>query len=143
MIEAVEARLETLVPELAGRIQGAAEFSAALRDGAFPRGGASAFLIPMGLQGGQADAVTGHFSQEFNEVLGVLLTFTSADATGEKALKRMRPIVFAVIEALAGWAPSDEVGIFRLLRGGLTPGARGQMTYQLDFSIQDQLRIST
>lgn len=143
MIEAVEDRLEAMVPELVGRIQGAAEFSAALRDGAFPRGGASAFLIPMGLQGGAADAVTGQFSQEYNEVLGVLLTFTSADRTGEKALKQMRPIIFAVIEALAGWSSGEELGVFRLLRGGLTPGPRGQMTYQLDFSIQDQLRIST
>ncbi|MFD1342883.1 phage tail terminator protein [Litorisediminicola beolgyonensis] len=141
MFDDVKARLEASVPDLAGRIEGAAEFSALQRDNRLPQSTVAAFVLPLGLTGGQATYATGLFAQALTRSVGVLLFFSSTDRTGERALERLEPFVDEVIAAIAGWAPADEVGVFELARAGLVSVGKGRMAYQIDFRINDQLRI--
>lgn len=143
MIDAVTTRLTAQVPELSGRIDGAAEFTALMSRGGFPTATPTAYLLPLGLLGGTPSAMSGAFIQDYAETLGVVLLFSSNDRTGEAALKRLRTIIFEVVEALVGWAPADELGVFRFTRGGMVSVKPGHIAYQLDFSITDQLRIAS
>lgn len=142
MIEAVTQRLEAQVPELAHRIDGAAEFARIMESGRLPAA-LSAYLLPLGFMGGQVNSMAGMFVQDYGETLGVVLLMSSNDRTGERALKELRPFLFSVIEALAGWAPDGSPGPFKFTRGQMVSVKPGHIAYQLDFSITDQLRIAS
>lgn len=133
------------VPALAGRIAGAAKLEQLRASGHLGQSaGAQAFVVPLGLQGGAADAVTGLFRQALDRVVGVVLVHRHAgDAAGAKGVESIEPLIEAVIEHVAGWGPEDATGSFRLLRGELVAmQAGGTLIYQLDFSLDDQLRIA-
>lgn len=141
MIEAVVSRLEAQVPDLSGRVQGAAEFAALMRDGRLPPHAPAAYVLPLGLSGGAADAGAGAFTQMVAETVGVVLFFDAHDRTGARALARLQPFRDEVIAALCGWAPEGALGVFQFSRGALLSIARGRLAYQLDFQVNDQLRI--
>lgn len=142
---AVTERLET-IPALARRTFGAAKL-AELTGGSEFQPGTAAFVLPLGLRGGAADAVTGLYRQPVERLIGVVLVVRNVgDGTGEKAMTELDPLIETVIELLAGWAPeADEegaIGVFTLARGELVSISKGTITYQLDFAIEDQLRIA-
>lgn len=142
-IALVRDRLGAGVPELTGRIEGAAAFADLMRQNALPQVTPAAFVIPLGLQGGAAEAVTGFFRQEVQEVLGVMLVLRTFSRTGDQALPELGQLVASVVAAVAGFAPDDAVGVFRLVRGALVSMTAGTIVYQLEFSLSDQLRIAT
>ena len=142
MIEAVITRLETLVPELAGRIEGAVDFAELVRSGNLPQHGVSAHVVPLGLRAKPAQTAAGSFVQGYTETLGVILTARSDTPTGKRILGDIRGFLFQVIEALCGWAPGNEIGVFTLAGGGLSSADRGAFAYRIEFSIDDQLRIT-
>jgi len=142
MLDAVITRLKAQVPDLGGRIEGAVSMAEMMRANRLPEN-ATAIVLPLGLVGQAADTGTGLFRQGISETVGVLLIARSQDRLGEKALARIRPLIGEVIAAIAGWAPGDELGVFQLSRGALVSMAKGTLVYQLDFSINDQLRIPT
>lgn len=142
MIEAIKIRLTDAVADLGGRIEGAAEFDAVRKRGTPPRTPV-AYLLPLGIVARPGDAATGVFTQSYAEALSVILLFSSNDRHGERALGRMREIIFDVITALIGWAPDDQIGVFQLARGGLIgSGGEASFAYQLDFNIDNQLRVT-
>ena len=77
------------------------------------------------------------------ESVGVVLFLRGHDQTGARALSNLRPFIGTVINAIAGWQPSGEIGVFQLSRGALVDINGGLLSYQLDFSINDQLRIAS
>lgn len=135
-------RLAT-IPTIAGRVHPAARLSELMRTNQLPQVCPAAFVLPLGIRGGTPDAVTGLYRQPIERIEGVVLVVRAAgDATGAVALQQLDPLVEATIEAVAGWAPSDDAfGTYRLSRGELVSLAAGTLTYQLDFAIEDQLRI--
>lgn len=141
MIDLVIARIVAGVPDLAGRVEAAADLAALMAANGLPQHQVAAHVLPLGLQGGAANAATGSFTQSVEEVVAVLLTFQTASRTGSRALERLREIIQAVIAAVAGWGPDEAAGVFRLLRGGLLRFSGGTLVYQIDFAITDQLRI--
>ncbi|HEX8485700.1 phage tail terminator protein [Sphingomonas sp.] len=141
MRAAVTERLEA-IPALAGRVHGAAKLADLTERGSAAQVAPAAFVLPLGLRAGTPDAVTGLFRQSLDRLVGVVLLVRNlGDATGEKALVDLDLLIEAVIQALAGWGPDDAFGVFALARGELFSIAAGTITYQLDFSIEDQLRI--
>jgi hypothetical protein len=143
LVNDVIARLDDRVADLKGRIEGAAELSALIRDGALPPVLPAAFVVPLGLRPGQVDAAAGLFRQDVDEVVGVvLITDAPGDVTGAGALPTIGELIKDTIEAVCGFAPGDEVGVFRLSRGALVSLNAGTVIYQLDFAIADQLRIA-
>ncbi len=140
----VEARLSAAVPALAGRIGTALQLSELMKRNQLGVMTPAAFLLPLGLRGGSADAATGIFRQSLDRFLGVVLVMRSAsDPLGAKIADGLIALIEAVIRAIVGWSPDAAIGVFRLARGELVSLAGGAVTYQLDFILDDQLRVNT
>jgi len=141
MLDAVKDRLTAHVPSFAGRIETAVDLTRLLKDRGLPPN-STAFVVPLGLQGRPANDATGIYSQAYAETIGVLLVVRSHDQTGGKALEELRPVIQQVLEALAGWSPGSDFGVFELRRGDLAGISNGALLYMIEFSINDQLRIT-
>ncbi|MFC3442550.1 hypothetical protein ACFOKF_15350 [Sphingobium rhizovicinum] len=147
MFEAVKDRLDTIAA-LAGRIQPGASLSELMARNLAPQVCPAAFVLPLGIRGSAVTAMSGLFVQEIAETLGVVLFLRAAgDATGGKLADQLTPLRNDVIRAIVGWAPQSDwlegetVGVFRLARGELISLSGGLLTYQIDFALDDQLRI--
>ena len=141
-LDDVRTQLEAQVGELQGRTGNAREFSNLVESGQLPQTTPHAFVIFSGMQGGQADAVSGLFLQSYSETTSVVLMVRTAnDPLGDRAIDEITPIVRAVIKALAGWAPEDAIGVFQLARAELVGARTGVLVFQIDFTLNDQLRI--
>lgn len=135
-------RLKERVPALQNRVEGAAHLAALMAQNQLPQHTPAANVISAGLAGGTADAATGLFRQRFDETVSVILSFRNMPGTGERAIDAYLPVRRAVLDALCGWAPNDEVGVFRLASGRVVNMTAGTLVYQIDFAIGDQLRIT-
>lgn len=142
-VDAVRARIAARVPALSGRIDNAGQFAALVERNQLPQVTPAAFVLPGGLAGGSADAAAGLFRQDMTElVLVVLVVRVAGDARGGAALDTMTPLVNAVVGAVAGWGPDDAPGVYILDRAELVGAKDGALVFQIDFSLQDQLRIA-
>src|ERR1044072_8095718 len=116
----VSARLNSQAPSLGGRVQGAAELAALVRDNALPQVMPAAFVLPLGMNGQQADAATGAFRQPYIETVGIVLAIAAAgDITGAVALPEVQTVITETIDAIAGWSPGNRTGGFQVGRGAL------------------------
>lgn len=141
MVPEIISRIEARVPDLSGRVQATGDFVAMIRDNKLPQQDA-AFVIAAGMTGGQPSAMAGLFVQPVTETIGVALVFRTLTSTAGRKVPDIRDRILAVIEALAGWAPGDEAGVLTLARViplGLTGGTA---LYEVDFTLDDQLRIT-
>lgn len=143
LVDAVIARINGQVPVLSGRTEGAASFADLMRQNALPQVTPAAHVLPLGLQGGAADAGSDIFRQAFDEVVAVVLTYRSHDRTGGRAVGEIDGIIRQLIEAIVGWGPDEAIGVFRLARAALISMSAGTIVYQIEFAITDQLRIAT
>jgi len=141
MIDAVIARLSSEVAELDNRTYGAADLADLTRRNALPQHTPAAHIIPLGLVGRAADAGAGAFTQMIEEAFAVILTVRNHTPAGKRAMADLRGLIRRIVNAIAGWAPDEEVGVFRLTRGSIVSSNAGTVIYQIDFSITDQLRI--
>ena len=142
MIAEVITRLDAQVSDLAGRVQGAADFAELMRRNQLPQVTPAAHVLGLGMTGGRGESATGFYTQIFDQVIGVVLTVRSHSATGVSVLDDTETLIMDVIRAVVGWGPNDEIGVFRLLRGNLVSMQAGTLVYKLDFSITDQLRVT-
>lgn len=143
MLEAVQTRIEAQIPDLAGRVHDAADFTEMLKRGGAPTALPAAYVMPAAMIGRQPGGVTGLFIQEITESVSIVLVFGNTDPRASRAFKNLRPFIADVIAAIAGWTPGATVGVFQLARGAVLGVGEGRLSYQLDFSINDQLRIAT
>lgn len=143
MIGDVITRIEAEVPELAGRVDGGRAFVDLIRSKKLPAQSVAAYVFPSGIQGGRPDAASGVFSQMLTHRTSVVIFVQSFDRTGSIALDKIDQFLMRVVRAVAGWAPGDEVGVHKFERGQLIESGAGRLAFQLDFSIDDQLRILT
>lgn len=141
-LSAVRGRIAERVPALAGRIEGAAAFADLMARNQLPQHTPAAHVLPLGLQGGPATIATGLYRQDVSEIVAVLITLRTASATGGAALPDLDALVEAVIAAVVGWGPEAAVGVFALRQGALVSVSAGTLVYQIDFVLQDQLRIT-
>jgi hypothetical protein len=141
MLEDVQTRLENRVPELANRVHDAADFTAFLNSNGKSIATPAAYVIPAALVGERPQDATGVFIQGYTESFSVVLVFRSTGAKADRALKKLQSFLFDVIKALVGWAPDGIIGVFQLARGRVAGATGGLLTYQIDFSIHNQLRV--
>jgi hypothetical protein len=133
--------LET-VEGLHGRVYGAAQLTKLVEANTLGQVSPAAYTLPLGVSGGAATAVTGIYRQEVEWLDGVVLVVKVAgDLTGAKAVEQIEPLIMATILAIAGQDAGDMIGTYRLAKGELFRLAAGVLSYQLDFAIEDQLRI--
>jgi hypothetical protein len=138
----VMTRLEDRVSDLRS-IKGVADFTTLLKQNALPQQTPAAHVVPTSIRGGKPDAAAGVFTQPTTEAIAIILTLRPNDQAGERALEQVDVIIGSVIAAIAGWCPDDELGVFQLERGTVLSMSAGTLIYQIDFSIADQLRITS
>ncbi|GIT85406.1 hypothetical protein [Roseobacter sp. OBYS 0001] len=141
MIEDVIARLQAEIAELDHRVEGAGAFAEMMRAKRLPQHTPAAHVLPLGIAGRAADSSAGAFTQMLEETVGIILTIRDQGAMARRVLGDLRGFIFRIIEAIAGWGPTDSVGVFRFARGTLVSSSAGTFVYQMDFTIADQLRI--
>lgn len=136
-------RVETGVAALDARIEEAADLAALVRSDALPAQSPWAFAIPLGIDGGAPDAAAGIYRQSITEVVGLVLVVQApGDPSGADALGTIDELIIDIVQRVCGWAPDDVPGVFVLRRGRLLSVANGAVIYQLDFALDDQLRIT-
>jgi hypothetical protein len=140
MISEIITRLEQAAP-LLSNVEGAAAFSALVAANKKPTGKNVAYVVPTGMRGTQSDASAGAFIQGTSETISVIIMLRSNDSVGSKGVEPVEAIKAEVINALCGWRTSDEVGVFELRGGRMVSVLHGLLTYSLEFSISDQVRI--
>ena len=130
------------VQGLRGRIYGATDLAALQKSNLVGSVSPAAYTLPLGVGGGEADAATGLYRQPIYWLDGVLLVvMVAGDAPGGKAQQQMEPLIMDTINAIAGQDVDGMIGTYRLAKGELVGLAAGVLSYQLDFAIEDQLRI--
>lgn len=146
MFEATKERLMPITG-LGGRIEPAASLRELMSRNRLPQVMPAAFVVPMALRGGKADAVT-IYRQNVTEVLSIILFLRSLnDATGAKAADDLTPLRNDVIRRLCGWEPPshwgdrETIGPLTLARGELITLSASALVYQLDFAFDDQMRF--
>lgn len=142
LVDEVITRIKSEIGELENRCEGAAELSELVRSGQWPQSPVFAFVLPLGLRPlSQGDASAGAFTQMLSETIGILLVIQAAgDGTGRKALPKIETLLAALLAALPGWGPEDATGVFAVSRGQLISATDGRVVYQLDLSLNNQLR---
>ncbi|NEX47603.1 hypothetical protein G3572_15425 [Rhodobacter sp. ETT8] len=140
---AVIERLKQRAPLLSNRVYGAAALAALMKADAVPKVTPCAHVLPTGLTGrSDGDAATGAYVQSYDYGFAVVLSLRAHDPLGERAaLDEVIPMIMEIANALAGWTPDDDtVGVFVFRRAALASFARGVAIYELNFTLQDQLR---
>jgi hypothetical protein len=141
----VMARLGAKVPELSGRMLPAADLAKLIADGKLPAAPVAGFVVPGGLRPqSKGDAAAGAFTQMIDEVIALVLVVKAAgDVSGAKSMPKLDQLVENCLAALSGWQPSLKgiAGVMRLSRGQFLSMNGGSMFYQLEFSLQRQIRI--
>lgn len=142
LVDLVAQRIASQVAAL-GAVEFIAELAALMEEGALPQRDVTAYVVPLGFddRGDGSDTINAHIQMLADSIGVVLCVKARGDVKASKALPKIDELANAVVDAVAGWAPNDEVGVFRVQRGRLVPGGRGIIVYQIDFEIVDQLRI--
>jgi len=138
-------RLKTNAPLLKSRVYGAAALAALMKAEALPKVTPCAHVLPTGLTGrGDGEAASGAYLQSYDFGFAVVLSLRAHDPLGERAaLDEVLPLLLEIATALAGWTPDDAtVGVFAFRNARLASFARGVANYELNFTLQDQLRIA-
>lgn len=148
-VDQVAARLVSVLPELAGRVGTAAQFSAAWNGNTLGQVPFAAYLLGLGFQGADADIMANIYRQQLDRALGIVLVRRAlADPIGTKVSDAFAEDTEKVLQAIAGWAPADAqgeptIGVFVARRGALISLSNGVATFQIDFTLNTQLRITT
>ncbi|MFK5980876.1 MAG: hypothetical protein QM488_18535 [Rhizobiaceae bacterium] len=142
LVDDVTKRISEKITVLEGRVKSAADLAELVRQKKMPQSSVAAFVLPLGLRPrDQGNAGTGYFIQSIDDTIGIILVIRNAnDITGGKALPTIETLRDELITNLAGWIPGDEIGGFRVSRGQLLSAIDGTVIYQLDFTIQIQVR---
>ncbi len=139
--DTIIARLKAQVAALGDRVDGAAALAPLIDGNELPATTPIAFVVPLGLDAGRAESSTGTHRQMMHLRWGVLLVIDYAgDATGVETMPEVGEIAKAIREALSGWQPGSD-GVLELKREFLVKLAKGTVFYELDFSVDEQLRI--
>lgn len=130
------------IPAFQGRVQGALQLARLQQQNQLPQVTPAAFVIPTGLTGGNVTAISGIYRQSVGESVAVVIVIRSADdPRSARAADPLAAICWEVIHALAGIEMGDIDGQLQFRRGYLVSLADSAAVYQLDFDLQDQMRI--
>jgi len=142
-LSAVRERIACKVDELEGRLLNAADFANLVETNRLPQITPAAYVMTGGLRGLAADAAAGLFRQGIAVmVMVVLIVRTAGDPLAERAVDEATPLVSKIIESVSGWGPDDAVGVFELVQAELVGAKDGALVIQIDFALNDQLRIT-
>jgi hypothetical protein len=143
LLDQVIERLSSLVPDLTGRVEGAAQLALLMGRNELPPVTPAAFVVPLGLDAGaQMDATSVHQQTLTETIAAVLVVDYAGDHQGGLSLPAIDKLANDVIAVMAGWRPDDAIDAFALRRGRMLDARNGTLIYQLDFSMMSFLRIT-
>ncbi|MEH7830514.1 phage tail terminator protein [Gemmobacter denitrificans] len=136
-------RLKAEVPDLKGRVYGAAALATLMKADAVPQNTPCAHVLPTGMQGHPQPTMTvGCYLQSVDHGFAVVVSLRAHDGHGERiVLDEVHPLLERVALALVGWSPIDSTGLFIFRASRLAAFARGVAIYELTFSLKHEWRI--
>jgi hypothetical protein len=141
LVDSVATRIDDQVAALKGAVQYIADLASLIAANAMPQREVSAFVVPLGFDGGEGQSAVNAHTQMLNRAIGVVLAVKAlGDATAQRAPPKIDVLEKAVLAAVAGWAPDSTVGVFNATKGRLVSIENGLVLYQIDFALKDQLR---
>jgi hypothetical protein len=143
LLDQVIARLGEQVPVLGLRIHGAGEYRRLLQSNALRAAAQGAYVMPAGVVGGRVSSSTGAYLQAISHVIAVVIFVPDPNPAAGRQTAAIDALIHDVIQAICGWEPPDSIGQFELLRGAMINLGDAALAFQLEFSLSDQLRIST
>ncbi len=142
IIEVVADKLKTEVTAF-DSVELIADLAALVKENALPQRDVTGFVVDLGFDDRGGRSASGLYTQMLSTTVGIIICVKAyGDVSGASRIPALDILVKAVIDALAGWAPDDVVGVFEVLRGRLLSMANGLMIYEVQFALLDQLRIT-
>lgn len=141
-VDLIIQRLKDRVPDLGNRVAGAAEFAALAATGKRPQVMPAAHVVPTGIVGKPMQPQIGMYIQKVERLFSIILSVRAADASAARSLTPAADMIEAIIQALAGWGLGERIGVMIFQRSTLVDAGQGALTYELSFSLSDQLRIT-
>lgn len=144
MIEAIRTRLIDQVTDLTeDRVEGAIQFAELVEHGTLPSAPFFAYVIPTRMRGLDPSAMSGLFVQPRERRINVTIGYRAHSPQADRAIGAIDARVDQVIKAICGWGLDDAQGVFKLDSGQVVGFQKGAVIYALEFSITDQLRITS
>lgn len=134
-------RLKVRVTDLGNRVEDVGALAALTATGGVPSVTPIAHVVPGSIQGGRHQAQTGSYVQGIDRQFSVILTLRTQDPSGKRGLARLSLLIDEIILALAGWDIAGLVGVVQFRRSALIGADRGAFSYEIQFTVADQLRI--
>jgi len=142
LVTDVRARMAS-VTGLVG-IEEVADLAALIAANQTPQRSPWAYVLPLGFNGGPAEVSANAYRQPFEPVIAIVFVVQALDdPKARKALATVDQLEQDTLALICGWAPVGAIGVFRALRGRLVSVSQGLVIYQIDFALQNQLRIVT
>lgn len=144
IVSDVVARIEALVPTLAGRVGTA--FDLGLLMGREIRLAASphCWVLPGAIVGQQEQGIVGAYRQTISRQVSVVIAMRAHDGQGAADRPDLEALIAEVMSALAGYEPpsiaASARGTMTLVRGDLVSIRSGIVIYALDFAVEDEWR---
>lgn len=142
-VDLIIARLKDRVPDLGLRVFGAVEFAALAATGKRPQVTPAAHVVPTSIVGKPMQPQIGMYIQKVERLFSIILSLRAADASAARSMTPAADMIEAIIAALAGWEFGDpqKIGVMIFQRSTLVDAGQTTLTYELAFSLSDQLRI--
>ena len=140
-IDAIMARVADQVPELAGRIEGAANLAEMVRTNKLPQVTPALNVMPLGVIGGKPISMLKNYRQDVDRQFALVLTIQTYEAQGARAQPDIEALIERLVTAIVGWTPQATTrGVFRLIRWRLVNIEGGALSYQIEVAIADAIR---
>lgn len=142
IVDPTIARLKSAADSLGGRVYGGADYLSVITSGKLPQAGLFAYVLYGGFAAaGEPSLGRGSYISSVGRGLKVALVIRTSDPTGARAIDELETTVQDVLEALCGWRPGNEPGVFVARNASVAGSQNGLLIAQIDFTIQDQLRF--
>jgi len=130
------------IAALSNRVEEVADLAELVAKNELPQRFPWAFILPTGFDGGPGELMTGAFRQPRVDGVGVVLFCeATGDAKAQRAMAAIDVLIEAVLAAVCGTAPADAPGVLYAVRGRLVSINAGAIIYQIDFGLQNTLRV--
>lgn len=142
IVQPVIDRLKAEVATFSGRVRGGTDYLAVIQNRSLPDAPVFAYVLYGGIaQNGTPNLGRNSYIHGVNRGVKVAVVIRTTDPTGAKAVDELEEIVEDVLQALCGWRPGSEAGVFQMTGASVGGVNNGLLILQIDFTIMDQLRF--
>lgn len=122
------------------RIEGAVELARVTAPGGVQPRGVTAYVVPSGLLGGARVELVGHFDQQIERMVSIIVSFVTGNGGPLPVLDRIEEVLDAIIVALIGWLPDGAISAMALRRCQPIAAQAGITAYEVTLSSGHELR---